>query len=83
MNNVQENQTELQDGFLKLFELKVNGVISADEEKQRKELIIEHLKSVEQEEHPDDDKWDMVGCTGCADSLLRQIYIFFRLIDPY
>jgi len=45
-------------------------------------LIIEHLKSVERAEDSDDEEWDLLGCTGCADSLLRQFYIFFRLIDP-
>lgn len=75
---------EVRDGFLRLFELQVNGVISPLEEKRRKELAIQYLKVSDKESDEDatNDEDEDVLCGGCADGILRRVYVCFRLIDP-
>jgi hypothetical protein len=86
---------ELKEGFLKLFNLKINGVISSIEEQRRKELAIEYLKlsdvekgvinasnvDYDDDSESDDGECSQFACGKCADGFLRQIFVFFRLID--
>lgn len=85
--------TEVREGFSKLFDMKINGIISPLEERRRKELAIEYLKltdnsenslSVEEGAHYEeeiDKNVDLEFCGKCVDDILRQWFIFFRLID--
>lgn len=87
MMSIMENARlqEVRDGFLRLFELQVNGVISPLEEKRRKELAIQYLKVSDEEIHEDtaDDLDDEdIPCGSCANGVLRRVYVCFRLIDP-
>lgn len=86
---------EVREGFLRLFDMKINGVISPLEERRRKELAIQYLKvsdiesnmEDESEEvgnqsmYVEDDNWAPLCCGKCSDGFLRRIFVFFRLID--
>lgn len=70
---------------MRLFELKVNGLISPEEEWRRKELIIDHVRrdSMTSASNRDDDSDDDdgAGIRGCIDGLLRYFYVCLKLID--
>jgi hypothetical protein len=82
----EEYQGEVQESFIRLFELKANGIISPLEEKRRKQLIMQYMKEREIEkmnksEEDESISYYDLNCS-CADRILKQVFVFFRLIDP-
>ncbi len=79
-----KDRHEIKQGFMRLFELKVNGEVTGTEELERKQLMLRSLnekESVANDEESKSSETEMMNPL-CINSVLKISFICFWLIDP-